>query len=295
MKTISTLLLFFGILVSGYSQNTHVFDFENINDSSFFDFRTNSQDKNIWQIGKPKKNVFVSGQNSQHALVTDTSKSYPVKNVSSFKIHTYGPTSLVRSEVWCTNYILNGYYWVDSDSLSDFGKIEFSIDSGKTYLNLLTDSRALWKTSKPILTGRSKEWKMFAVDLRNFIKVPPYNTRNPIYKFSFISDNIDTKKDGLMFDKLSFCDLQGGLLEYSNNESLTILPNPANETISVQSSKAGRFSLDVYSTEGNNVFRSGEFIRGIDINISALNPGIYELILRNENGQIQSKKRFLKN
>ena len=55
--------------------------------------------------------------------------------------------------------MLTGNYLVKSDSLKDYGKIEFSPDNGSTWIDIINDtaysSSISWYSAKPILTGNS--------------------------------------------------------------------------------------------------------------------------------------------
>jgi len=114
--------------------------------------------ENIWQIGRPQKTVFNEAQSLPNVMITDTLNSYPVNNSSIFIIKdivSYGMMEGIEN--------LTGYFNVQSDSLNDYGKIEFSPDKGITWYDLIADTvnRTNWKwiSSEPVLTGNSGGWQ----------------------------------------------------------------------------------------------------------------------------------------
>jgi hypothetical protein len=163
---------------------------------------------NCWETGIPKKKKNIKKAHSVPGLIiTKRCKSYPPNNVSSFIIrHTdQGGYSMPHTAR------LSGYYNVNSDSLNDYGTIEISPDSGKTWISLISDtvyqSHYHWITPKPVLTGNSNGWQKFEVSLAELGKVFSVKSGATIlFRFSFISDSKKNKLDGLAYDNLQFCD-----------------------------------------------------------------------------------------
>jgi hypothetical protein len=91
----------------------------------------------VWQIGRPQKPVFDSARSYPNAVVTDTLQTYPTNDTSSFilaqgGLYGWGYPSYAG---------ITGWYKVNSDSLTDYGMIEVSVDSGATWINILTDTQ----------------------------------------------------------------------------------------------------------------------------------------------------------
>src|SRR5438105_2261192 len=88
---------------------------------------------NIWRVGHPNKTVFTSAHSSPRVIATDTLNTYPINDTSSFKIiHTAG-------DGWASNFPgvnIEGWYYVNSDTLTDYGYIEFSPDHGNTWFRV---------------------------------------------------------------------------------------------------------------------------------------------------------------
>jgi hypothetical protein len=168
----------------------------------------------IWQVGAPQKTVFTTSQSLPNSLITDTLNSYPINDTSSF---------IIKHEVgWgylCYGFgtvKLSGSYYVNSDSLNDFGLIEFSPYNGITWVPFTTGPNA-WPYSpiQPTFTGNSGGWKVFNLSLYGVDGMYNFQPLDTVqYKFTFISDG---NLDGLMFDNLGILDVCTIGLEINNN------------------------------------------------------------------------------
>jgi hypothetical protein len=183
---------------------------------------------NSWQIGPPQKNIFNNAINGQNVIITDTINNYPVNDSSVFYLFTSlsNPFPLQHH-----NVILLGYYYVNSDTLTDFGKIEVSNDQGNTWIDVLTHPMVYWYTPKPNLTGNSNGWVHFKFNISNYINQLPLHNDSLIYRFTFISDNLETFKDGLMFDDLRDNNLSQSIFSVENSNLFFIYPNPAQNDV----------------------------------------------------------------
>jgi len=184
---------------------------------------------NIWQIGTPHKGVINNAFSNPNVIITDTIDYYPPNDTSVFifkHIDQGGYSSPHSAE-------LAGYYYVNSDSLKDYGTIEISLNQGASWINLITDtiysSYYHWFTPKPTLTGNSNGWQNFWVSLAGLGDV--FNVDNGdtiLLKFSFITDSIADTLDGLAYDNFQFCDGVEGFEDISNEITISIYPNPTN-------------------------------------------------------------------
>lgn len=170
-----------------------------------------SNPDNIWQIGAPQKNVLNSAQSFPNVIITDSVDTYPVNDTSRFTIEStaINPSNSINW-FFCS---LEFDYNVDSDSLSDFGLIEFSPDNGNTWIDLMNDpfylNHVTWIVdnygdSIPSLSGTSNGWSHVTLNwhsLAEYLAIQPGTTF--IWRFSFISDGTQNNRDGLMFDNIS--------------------------------------------------------------------------------------------
>ena len=165
---------------------------------------------NIWQIGSPQKPVLNNAWSTPKVIITDTINTYPVNDTSSFTIQNTALQS--SSSVNWTNFNLNFHYFVDSDTLSDYGIIEFSPDNGTTWIDLINDpnySEYLeWVTNNnigdlPVLSGTSGAWLEANVNMRQlgvFLDIQPGTIF--LWRFTFISDGMQNNRDGIMYDNI---------------------------------------------------------------------------------------------
>jgi hypothetical protein len=231
-----------------------------------------------WQIGAPQKNVFKSAHSAPNVIVTNRTKSYPVNDTASFVIVTQAAGGFSTPHT----VMITGQYYVNADSLTDVGKIEFSSDKGKTWINLINpgiySSYIHWQTEKPVLTGNSNGWKKFWVSFASL--GPILNIKygdTLLYKFSFISDNIDTHKDGLMYDSFYFEDYVEGISEIQNDNLISIYPNPCSDLLTIlESEKKACSSVQILNSIGEIVYTDNCF-NGKEIHIKTFKEGIYYL------------------
>lgn len=167
---------------------------------------------NSWQIGSPQKTVLNTSFSSPNVIITDTVSTYPINDTSSFTIESTAIHS--SSSVNWSNFHLSFKYFVDSDTLVDFGMIEFSPDNGLTWIDLINDPNYSgyleWAVNNiggngisPTLTGASNGWVQASVNMRSLgvlLDIQPGT--NFIWRFSFISDAIQNNRDGLMYDNI---------------------------------------------------------------------------------------------
>ncbi len=228
----------------------------------------------LWQIGKPSKSVFNEANSLPDVIVTDTLNPYPASDTSSFiVVH-------LAQHGWMSNYPkidVGGWYYVNSDTLTDYGFIEFSADKGKTWA--LVDSAnsgcCSWGASQeyPVFTGNSNGWKHFYYCLCTSVPVEYGDT--VLYRFSFISDGNQTNKDGLMFDDLHFEDWSEGIDEHPDDRLITISPNPVSDILWIETApKQGSKTVQVINVSGTIVYNNQDF-REKYINTVNFNDGIY--------------------
>lgn len=254
---------------------------------------------NIWQIGKPQKTIFDSAFSLPNVIVTDTVNSYPVNDTSLF---------IIKNQE--TNYgfvaphtvILSGHYRVNSDSLNDYGMIEFSPDNGVTWIDLLNDtvynSYYYWKLPKPVLTGNSSGWQDFYVNLARL--GPLFNIQigdTVQYRFTFISDSIADTFDGLTYDNLIFEDWVEGIDELGFDLINSIaFPNPVRKSLTIELSNPNSvlFNLTIYDNLGKQIFTLDNTTeRKIQVDTDNFNSGFYHYKLISIKGKKRSWGKFI--
>ncbi len=293
------LLLFSLTLVTAASfgqwelEGNYDLTFEDTSRLNHLLFDITSNPNNIWQIGAPQKTIFTGAYSAPNVIVTDTVNPYPANDTSIFTIMN---VTLGGGFVAPHTVVLGGEYYVNSDTITDFGKIEFSPDNGINWVDLLTDtiyaSLYYWNTPKPTLTGNSNGWQNFFVNIAGL--GPVFNIQNGdtvLYRFTFISDSIQTNKDGLMFDNLHYEDYFEGIEEIQNDNLISISPNPASDELRIYSSNMKDNSrIQILSYTGQLLYENVNFTEE-SIDIRHLINGIY--LLKYSDSKYFSVKRFV--
>jgi hypothetical protein len=255
---------------------TITFDDSNCLDRLFID--TVSNPANIWQIGKANKAFADTAICHTKAIITDTILPYPVNDTSVFIIK-----SIVTPGIYYDGRMFMGHYYVQTDSLKDYGKMEFSPNRGITWVDMLNDTSYAanfqWST-KPVLTGRSRICKTFwgtFFDLGSTFNLNMGDTI--LFRFTFISDSIFDNLSGLMFDDLQFADFVEGMSEirFTTIKS-TIFPNPGSDkfTISFENPAAHPFDLNVYTIHSKLLFRQENISDSrIELDTKSFDAGVY--------------------
>jgi hypothetical protein len=258
----------------------------------------------LWQVGSPDKTLFTEAYTFPNAILTDTANAYPINANSSFTIKHVADLGFEMP-----NHVLfTGVYRVDTDSLTDYGMIEFSPDNGTTWVDLIDqgqyDTQIHWGNSGnesdvPVLTGNSNGWKNFSVYFPQLGSVFSIVTGDTVlFKFSFISDAIENNRDGLMFDSLRIEDtppLNVGKLDQQT--SLMIYPNPASSLLTLDYSNIGtsEIMIEIYNHLGVKVEelqQNEQWNKNVDV--SRFANGFYYIVLSDSRGNNRQSGAFVK-
>lgn len=287
-KALVFIVFLFSLQVN--SQEYFIYDINFEDTSQFFriNIDTSTNPNNVWQIGKPQKTIFTAAYSFPNVIVTDTINSYPPNDTSNFIITHIAQDGI--EPLWGMVAIISGYYKCDSDSLNDFGSIEFSPDKGVTWVDLIGDpiyyDYIFWDTEKPVLTGKTTEWRYFSV---NFYKLGEIfdiaDGDTLLYRFSFISDSLTEQRDGLMYDNLHFEDWSEAINEITRNNFISkSFPNPSklNLTIEFVNNRNNIFDLTIFNSKGGKVaFIDNITESKVNIDVRDFSPGLYLYKLTN--------------
>jgi len=218
---------------------------------------TLSNANNIWQTGKAHKSVFDS---LQIVMVTDTANPYPINDTSSFILeqkldwHSYS--------TYYHWFDLEGSYWVNSDSLTDYGKIEISMKGSNVWEDVMYDTVGydFFPNASvfPVLSGNSNGWKQFSINFIGYGIVKNLNFGDTmLIRFTFISDSIQTNKDGLMFGCFQFNDWFESVQEIRSSQIPSqVYPNPASSLLTIAPARDLNFKkavVDIFDQMGRKV------------------------------------------
>ena len=257
---------------------------------------------NTWQIGKPQKTFFDSAFTKPNAIVTDTINFYPINNLSAFTVKIYDTSwSQFSSSGGMMIYFKHKF---DTDSLLDGGYIEVSYDNGTSWTNIHNSGDfgnfpySYWPGTSlangtPAYTGKSRndsggwQWENVWWCYYGTWPIP-----NSIFlRFVFLSDNIQTNKQGWMIDDIYLdpiiCE---GIKENQNNNLISIFPNPVKDELFIKSSKSNfTGQIQIFDFSGRMIYENKNFI-GKSISAKQFQNGIYSL--KYSDGKNYSLKRF---
>lgn len=266
------------IAATSFGQGVWGIDFEVITVLDRVLVDTIHDPNNIWQIGHPNKLIFNTAYSNPNAIVTDTLGFYPTNDTSSFTIIH------LASLGWVLNYPkvdIGGWYYVNSDTLTDYGYIDFSTDLGNTWYKAdSSEGSCSWGAVEelPTFTGNSNGWKHFYYCLTPQSEFPIDQGDTILYRFTFISDSVQTNKEGLMFDDLHFEDWAEGIEEFQNDNLISIFPNPTSDRLTIERARySDKPKIQIINYNGQVIVDDQNFI-GTTIDTQLLTNGIYLLM-----------------
>lgn len=301
-------LLFIVIMALPLLTEAQFFQLINFDDGKNLNFLSidHSLPGNVWQTGKPQKPFLDSAYSVPNAIVTDTINSYPVNNLSVFYLY-------LPNEWDALGQMLHFRYKINCDTLTDFGLIEFSLDKGNSWHNLLSEANTyqtqwdiqlayppytvLFNNNDTVnpFTGKSSGWYTFSMPFGFYFY--PLGTDTVYYKFSFHSDGIQTGKDGWMIDDILIGDIYEGIAENNPDWVVSTEPNPfeSDPVLKVKPVKVQNpgqeFTYEIYSFTGEKIATRN--FRGNITTIEGLGksaPGVYLLKIRSDSVLISTRK-----
>jgi hypothetical protein len=261
---------------------------------------TTSNKHNIWQIGNQYKiNECNNYYYNKKVIITDTVKPYPANDTSVFIIKTIASYGIIYG-----GRFFSGIYYVQTDSLKDYGKIEFSPDKGKTWVDIINDTLYTnvfrWYSNKPVLTGKSNMcvyFDGFFGDIGSVFDIKYGDML--LFKFSFISDSIFDNLNGLMYDNLSMGDFVEGISEIRFKPIRSdIFPNPASNvfTIKFDNPLSENFELSIYNIQSKLILKIDNIINNeIKVDAKSFKSDIYIYKLTNTQRHERSWGKFVIN
>jgi hypothetical protein len=252
---------------------------------------------NIWTIGKPNKTKFQSAYTPNNAIFTGTGNYYPPNTYSSFTVKFF--RDYLTSSDYCDSLYIEGYFKIDSDTLNDYGKIEMRRYYSEQWIDISSYPMyidGIYK--KPVFSGNlTDKWHQFCFAL-NPSSLDYFNEdTNVLIRFSFISDSIDTHKEGWILDNLSVNAVTpGGINDIMlSNDLIIIYPNPAsqNDNFTISINKIEVESIQIYDCQGrlHNQFTKPR--NSITLNTNQFSNGIYLIETIDKKGNRQIKELII--
>ena len=242
--------------------------------------------ENIWQIGQPQKIIFDASGTVPNVIVTDTLNYYPTNNVSSF---TFGVDPATYD--WGGILALQWKQKLDLDDTLDGAYIEYSLDTGNTWVNVFNDPNiynfyGFEEANKDTLangdvafSGVDGTWKDIWL-CYDFSWLSLADTLT--FRFSLRSDGIDNNREGWMIDNMYMHPTWFHTInEIEQEDYILVFPNPTSGIINIQAKKRDEFhiieKLDVIDVNGKIVESFSMVPTKYTVDIRHLPKGIYFL------------------
>lgn len=205
---------------------------------------------NIWQIGKPQKTIFNSASTVPNALITDTINTYPLDDTSRF---------IAKVLLDFGNFGIFALQWkqkLDMDEHLDGGIIEYSVDSGSTWINVFNnpyvynfygfDTTNLDTLANGVyaFSGQDTAWKNIWLCF-NLSWLQQYGFSDTVlFRFTFLSDSLDNSREGWMIDNmLAHVTYPHTIQEVKLDNYINVYPNPANKIVNIETEKINGFHI----------------------------------------------------
>ena len=259
---------------------------------------TLSNQNNIWAIGKPQKEIFDQSHSGSNSIVTGLYEKYPINDTSCFILNNIAGCGFG----WPHTVALSGYYKCNSDTLEDYGLVEFSPDNGYTWIDLINDAKYKdhyeWSTQKPIFTGNIEEWTYFNVYFSRLGPIFSIDYGDTVLiRFCFISDSIYDNKEGLIFDDISYEDwCEGGINENSISFESKVFPNPTNNklTIEFKNDRKELFYLIIFNQLGKSFLKIDDVNTDrYEVSVEQFQSGVYYYKLESFDHEMHSYGSFV--
>ncbi len=264
-------------------------------------------DNQLWQLGTPVKPFFDTAYNAPNAILTDTVFPYDTTRREFFE---FIYPLVDNPEGYYGNLIFGFRHKFQTDSLIDGGYVMTSIDGGVSWFNVIdtyeiqgdiyhfgtenfyNDADTLYDGSRGF-SGTSDGWVHSRIQWVWDLPVvrsplsPPDTLR---LRFFFLSDSIQTNKDGWMIDdiQLYFANVGSSVNNYDNPIETQLTPNPfsGSAVLSFEHPNEGPLQLYIIDITGktlqviNNIRENQVLIKQ-----NKLYPGLYFYQLKDTLGK----------
>ena len=240
--------------------------------------------ENIWQIGRPQKTIFDTANTLPNVLVTDTINNYPMGNTSRFIIG-------FNTDDWRTNLYKVAFRWaqkLDMDTNRDGGMVEYSLDTGKTWVNVFNNTNVFnfygfdstmnkdtLVTGEYAFSGTDTAWKDIWLCFDGNVL---QKTDSFLLRYTLLTDSVDNSREGWMIDNMmseptyfhtvSQVDDKGTFLVYPTITTGIIKIDTENDAPEIE-------ALQVVDAQGRVVRESKHLPVKTSIDISMLPAGTY--------------------
>jgi len=261
----------------------------------------------LWQTGSTIKTAFLNDSVATNGIMTDTVNPYPPNANDFFVLKMSNPT----------NFIIDIWHKYQMDSLHAGGIVEFSTDSGASWMNVAYCNQINFQnyysaqdtiiSGQPAFTGNSNGEQLSRIQFMNCELVIVRETSTeclsrfsnyaPIYlRFRFVSDSTVDSLAGWMIDSIQIENpgclvLPGAVSKVTDEHAISVFPNPANDILNIQSSAIPITQISITNILGQTIDckLSNLNTEHVEADASVLSPGVYFIKINNN-----MVKRFVK-
>ena len=258
---------------------------------------------NNWVIGNTNKPFFMQASSLPNAIMTDSLNPYSNSNLSYFDVSF----SAWDGSGFPYNMYIQFDHKYETDSMIDGGYITVSHDSGQTWQNVLYDSTCIGCFNTPyninidnlysygdtLLNGEpgfsgTSSWQTTTIQWIWLLPVKQTPSDSLIIRFNFISDSIQTNKDGWMIDNFIVGDIYQGssVDELHNNLKVNIYPNITSDFFRYKTEEGSIDNLVITNLLGESVLIKNNLKELGQVNISNLPSGNYFVRFNSKDGFI---------
>lgn len=282
------ILIFGSQITTAQMPHYQYFDGANTTPSTSILVTIQTSSMNIWQIGKPQKTLFSSASTTPNVIVTDTLNYYPKNNVSTF-------TFAIVNPYWPTfGPFITALRWkqkLDMDQGLDGGIVEYSTNSGTTWVNTLNNSliymyygylpanKDTLPSGQYCFSGADAVWR----DIWLCMSPNITNVNDTLMmRFSFKSDSVNTNKEGWMIDNMMhYTTVMHPVKSISQMENLNVFPTITSGIVNVEATKKGDkgnlIFIELFDMAGKLIESYGQNTSKVVIDISKYPDGMYNL------------------
>jgi hypothetical protein len=256
----------------------------------------------IWEIGQPDKNYFDQPLSGNKAMLTDSSTYYGSNLNDVFMI------TIAWEEHYIAEGILSFFHKYDTDYKTDGGIVEISYDEGESWINLHEEGESYDRNfiglsedtiqgGEYAFSGKSDGWQYVELQWVWMVltKKDLLDIGEEVFvRFRFVSDDIDTQKEGWMIDDIVFRGYSAsGDIEGHALSRVLVYPNPASDLINFKFTEndGQNHYIHIYSSLGQE-FKSLHIEKN-QLDITDMSNGIYFYEIRNEK-EVVARGKFLK-
>jgi len=177
---------------------------------------------------------------------------------------------------------LSFYAKWDIENNWDYTQVEVSTNNGGswepqcgTYTNTGSDN-GFQPEGEPVYDGVQNDWVLEEIDLSDYLG------ETILVRFQFASDGAE-RRDGFYFDDLTISVVEESILTIEDNlvNAFTLYPNPVQDILNIKTN-INTYAVEIYSMQGQLVYKSENNSKNTAFNYSSFANGIYAMRLTSQ-------------